>query len=51
MKLALLIAAIATPLSLLAMLVAARALARDAGLEPIAFDDWLDELAEPWGDL
>jgi hypothetical protein len=47
MKRAALIAAIAVPLTFLAWLVGLRALARDAGLEPIG----LDELAEPWGDL
>lgn len=39
---------IATPLSLLAMVVIARALARDAGLDPLDLDDVLDELDEPW---
>ena len=41
---ALLIAAIAVPLTFLAWLVGLRALARDAGLDPLG----LDEMAEPW---
>ena len=51
MNRALRLAAILTPLALLGILAGLRAMARDASLDPLDFDDWLDELAEPWGDL